>query len=102
MKKEELQKWWNDIPAEKAHAATYTMLMLKWNCTAREVRRRLHELSVFESGDDFILIRSSNFKGFYKTKNVEEIEAYKAECLSRSGKILAPLKKINRVLKKCQ
>lgn len=97
---ETLEIYWNDIPKEKENAATYVSLTVKWGCKEREVRRRLHELSLHDFGDDYILIRSSHGKGFYKTRNVEEIEAYKRECVSRSNKVLAPVDKINIVLQR--
>lgn len=95
-----LKIYWDDIPTEKEHAATYGTLMKKWGCKERKVRQRLHELSLHDFGDDYILIRSSHGKGFYKTRNVEEIEAYKLECVSRSRKILAPVGKMNSALKR--
>ena len=56
-------------------------------------------MSSLDNGDDFVLIRSSGGKGFYKTDNPEEIEAYKRECLHKGRSVFAPIKKINRVLK---
>lgn len=90
--------YWNDIPIGKEHAISYKELCSIWNKCEREVRRTLHELSYFDNGDSFILIRSSHGKGFYRTDDISEIERYKKECTSRAKKTFAPLRKIRRVL----
>lgn len=92
------EKYWLSIPVGKENAVTYTELCSMWNKDKRTVRSILHELSRFDSGDNYILIRSSNGKGFYKTDDIEDIQAYKKECLSRGRNVFAPIKKINRVL----
>ena len=95
---EKLQTFWDDIPVERANAVTYDELRELWNCDKRKARAILHELSSFDNGDDYILIRSGKCKGFYKTDNEDEIKAYKRECLNKGRSIFAPVKKINRVL----
>lgn len=92
------ERYWQDIPVGKENAVTYTELCGMWNKDKRTVRSILHELSRYDSGDDYILIRSSSGKGFYKTDDPDEIKAYKNECLSRGRNVFAPIKKINRVL----
>lgn len=94
----QLAEYWDDIPVGKAKAYTYTDLCFLWNCNSRKARAILHELSLYDSGDDYILIRSSGCRGFYKTDNAAEIRAYKRECLNRGRNVFAPIKKINRVL----
>ena len=90
--------YWQDIPTNKRDAATYPVLMQHWQKSERAVRAILHELSLFDNGDNYILIRSSASRGFYKTDNKAEIEAYKKECLNKGRSVFAPVKKINRVL----
>lgn len=90
--------YWNDIPVGKNAAVDYCDLMKKWNKGEREVRRILHELSQLDNGDNYVLIRSGKNKGFYKTDDADEIEAFKRECLSKGRSVFAPVKKINRVL----
>lgn len=62
----------------------------------------LQELSKYDNGDDYILIRSAhNGGGFYRTiakVDIEAIEAFKRECLHKGRSLFAPIKKINRVL----
>lgn len=94
-----LESYWNDLPTDPAKAATYDDLQQWWGLREREVRRVLHELSRFDNGDDFVLIRSGKCKGFYKTDNKECIEAYKQECLNKGRSVFAPVKKINRILR---
>lgn len=94
-----LAQYWNDIPVGKENAITYDELTQKWNCSARTVRRILHELSYLDNGDNYILIRSSHGKGFYKTDNLDEITRYQKECTNRAKHTFAPLRKIRRVVK---
>ena len=94
----DLNKFWQDIPAGRENALTYAELCELWQCTERAARAILHELSLYDNGDDYILIRSGKCKGFYKTDNPEEMQAYKRECLNKGRSVFAPVKKINRVL----
>lgn len=94
----QLEIYWNDIPTEKKDAVTYPMLCMWWHTSERCVRKILHELSGIDNGDNYVLIRSSKNRGFYKTDNQDEIEKYKKECLNRGRNVFAPIKKINRIL----
>lgn len=98
MTRQDLEMYWKAIPLGKENALTYTELCISWNCNERRARSILHDLSLYDSGDDFILIRSSKNKGFYRTDNKAEMKAYKRECLAKGRSIFAPIKKINRVL----
>ncbi len=93
-----LEAYWNDIPTSKADAADYPTLCAWWQTDERRVRQILHDLSRMDNGDNYVLIRSSANRGFYKTDNTDEIEAYKKECLNRGRNVFAPIRKINRVL----
>lgn len=99
MEQPTLETYWNDLPAGRENAATYAELCALWEKDERSVRALLHDLSAFDNGDDFILIRSGKSKGFYKTDDAEEILAYKAECLNKGRSVFAPITKINRVLR---
>lgn len=90
--------FWNDIPVGKENAVTYNELCARWECSPRAARAILHELSLYDNGDNYILIRSGGCKGFYKTDDEDEIRAYKRECLNKGRSVFAPVKKINRVL----
>jgi hypothetical protein len=93
-----LEMFWESIPIGKENALTYNDLRIMWNVKERKARAILHELSLYDSGDDYILIRSARNKGFYRTDDKAEMEAYKRECLAKGRSIFAPVKKINRVL----
>lgn len=91
--------YWNDIPVGKENAVSYNTLCILWGVGKRKVRAILHDLSLYDSGDNYILIRSSkDGGGFYKTDDLEELKAYKKECLNKGRSNFAPVKKINRVL----
>lgn len=94
----DLNNYWEDIPIGKENAVTYAKLCELWQCRERAARDILHKLSGFDNGDNFVLIRSSRCKGFYRTDDESEIKAYKKECLNKGRSIFAPVKKINRVL----
>lgn len=91
--------YWNDIPVGAENAVTYDQLCFRWGKDKRTVRRILHDLSVADNGDNYVLIRSGQGKGFYKTDDEETIKAYKKECLQKGRSNFAPVKKINRILK---
>lgn len=93
-----LALYWSELPTGKENAITYADLCVMWDTSERKVRAILHELSLFDNGDNYILIRSSSGKGFYKTDDETEIQAYKRECLNKGRSVFAPVKKINRVL----
>lgn len=93
-----LELFWNDIPVGKEKAVDYDELSALWDKSEREVRRILHFLSLLDNGDEYILIRSGKNKGFFKTSDEKEIEAYKKECLQKGRSVFAPIRKINRVL----
>ena len=94
-----LEAYWNDIPTTKSEAVSYALLKMWWGTNEREVRRILHNLSSYDNGDNYVLIRSGQSKGFYKTDDTEKIKAYKTECLNKGRSVFAPIKKINRILK---
>lgn len=98
MTNESLERYWDLIPIGKENAYTYDDLCRIWGCGERQARSILHDLSLYDSGDDFILIRSSKAKGFYRTDDKDEMTAYKRECLAKGRSLFAPVKKINRVL----
>lgn len=94
----ELQEFWDSIPIGRANRLTYSDFCDKWGVNRRCVRHIMHMLSEFDSGDGYVLIRSSQCRGFYKTNDADEIERYRREIISRAVNTFAPLKKINRVL----
>ncbi len=95
---ENLEWYWNTIPIGKENAIAYSQLCELWEVKERRARFILHDLSAYDSGDNYVLVRSSRCRGFYRTDDVEEMKAFKAECLNRGRNCFAPIKKINRVL----
>jgi hypothetical protein len=92
-----LGKYWEEIPVGKENAVTRHELCSMWDMSDRRARKVLQELSSYDNGDDFILIRSGNSKGFYKTTDQGEIAAYRKECINKGRSHFAPLRKINRI-----
>lgn len=99
MNKHHLELYWSEIPKGKENAASYDDLCTRWGKDKRTVRRILHDLSLYDNGDDFVLIRSGKTRGFYKTDDPAEIAAYRKECLNKGRSIFAPVKKCNRILR---
>lgn len=96
---EQIRKYLDTIPIGKENAISYAMLCDNWNTNERQARRIMHELDLYDSGDEFILIRSSQNNGFYRTDDREEIKRYRLECLNKGRSCFAPVKKMNRILK---
>lgn len=94
-----LAAYWNDIPFSKDRAVTYPELSRMWEMKERECRRILHELSRFDIGDGFVLIRSSKQKGFYKTDDKDEIAAYRQEMYNKGRSLFSTLGKMDKILK---
>lgn len=94
----DLLKYWNTLPVGKENAVSYAALQSRWDMNKRAVRKVLEELSSFDNGDNYILIRSSRGDGFYLTDDPDDINFFKRECIRRATRTFAPLKKINRVL----
>lgn len=92
-----LELFWSEIPVGKDNALTRQELCALWDMSDRRARAVLAELSRFDNGDDYILIRSGMSKGFYKTTDPAEIAAYRKECLNKGRSHFAPLRKINRL-----
>lgn len=93
-----LDLYWQDIPVGRENAVSYADLTAKWSDSERVVRQILHDLSAYDNGDDYVLIRSARTKGFYRTDDIEEIKTYRQECLNKGRSLFAPIKKINRVI----
>ena len=93
-----LEYYYNSIPVGRENAVTYPTLCEKWGMSERQVRKKLHELSKYDSGDNFVIIRSGHGKGFYKTDDINEIKAFKKEIMAKAKSNFAPLGKINRIL----
>ena len=100
----DLYRFWDDIPTDETGtpAVDYATLCFLWHVDRRSVRAILAELSAFDNGDCYILIRSSHNAGFYKTQNREKIAAYRREVYARAMNTLKPLKKIKRVLSRSE
>lgn len=98
--KQRKDKYWHDIPLGKSHAISYAELEKKWGLKERSVRMILSSLSSYDAPDDTILIRSSGSRGFYRTADLEEIEAYRRECLNRAYACMSPAKRCKRIIDK--
>lgn len=98
MDKFKLEAFWNDIPIGKENAITYPELIKLWGYGERAVRSVLHELSEYDNGDNYVLVRSASAKGFFRTDDKQTILSYKKECLNKGTSVFTPIKKINRVL----
>lgn len=100
MKEFNKELYWNEIPIGRQNAISYVELEALWGISERKVRDVLHQLTIYDNGDDYVLIRSSRGKGFYRTSEKEIIEKYKQECLRKGKSLFAPVAKINRILNK--
>lgn len=97
MNDRELLKYWNDIPIGAKNAVSYEELSVKWHRTYRGVRKILELLGTADTCDDYILIRSSHGRGFFRTKDRRLIHRYRKEIINRANNVLKPLNKIYKV-----
>lgn len=91
-------QYWDSIPEGEENAITYPGLIVKWGMSTRQARKVLQALSAYDNGDNFVLIRSSKRRGFYKTDDLDAIAAYRRECMSKGRSIMAAIGKCNRLL----
>lgn len=99
MTHEELLKYWDALPVGENNKVGYAELSYIFKTLdRRRIRAILAELSAYDNGDDYVLIRTSHAWGFYKTNDHAKIEAYRREVYNRAINTLKPLKKIKRVL----
>lgn len=89
----------NSIPISRENALNYDDLCSVWHVNQRTARAIMHELSLYDAGDELVLIRSSSGNGFYRTDDRNEMKAFRHECLKKGKSCFAPVKKINRILK---
>ena len=95
---EQLDFYWNSIPVGKENRVTYSDLCGLWRVNRRMVRHILHKLSGMNTSDNYVLIRSSGLRGFYRTDDLEEIRRYRSEVMNRARHTFAPLKKVDKIL----
>lgn len=69
-----------------------------WQTNDRTARSLISELRRIDFGDDYIIVSFSNGKGYYKTDDIVEIEAFADEMRTRALNIFAPLKKATRII----
>lgn len=98
MEEHVLTQYWESIPIGKRNRVTYSDLCDTWGMSKRMVRLVLNRLASMDNGDDYVLIRSSSSRGFWRSNDREEIARYRREPLSRAKSYLKQLDKINRVL----
>lgn len=98
MKQAELLYLWETLPIGRENAISYSELCAMWNVNKRTARRYMQLLSEMDNGDEFVLIRSGNTRGFYRSNDAAEIKAYKYEMLHKGRSIIAAVRKCERVL----
>ena len=89
------------IPIGSENAISRPELSRLWGLSDRTARQTIAELRKIDFGDDYIIVSYSDGKGYYRTNDIHEIEAFAAEMRSRALNIFAPLKKANRIIREC-
>ena len=74
------------LPTNKENAVSKYELAELFSTSEREVRKAIELLR--EQTHDYVIVSSSHFKGYYKTKNPAEIQQYIDEQTGRAKKIL--------------
>lgn len=86
------------LPVGSGNAISRQSLSNLWGMGDRSVRLVIAELRKMDFGDDYIIVSYSDGKGYYRTNDIAEIEAFASEMRSRALQIFAPLKKANRII----
>jgi len=84
------------IPYGKSSAVSISDLKDLTNLKNRAIRIAIEKER--EKENDFVIISSSKFKGYYKSKDKAEIQAYILEQTKRAKKILWNLKTAKKFL----
>ena len=84
------------IPFNKENAVTKSELADMFSVSERAIRHSVELLR--EQTHDYVIISSSQFKGYYKTKDPAEIQNFIEEQTRRAKKILWNLKKAKQFL----
>ncbi|ADY13656.1 hypothetical protein SpiBuddy_1832 [Sphaerochaeta globosa str. Buddy] len=87
------------LPIGSWNAISRQELSDLWGMGDRSARLVIAELRKMDFGDNYIIVSYSDGKGYYRTADIAEIEAFAAEMRSRALQIFAPLKKANRIIK---
>lgn len=87
------------LPIGAWNAISRQELSNLWGLSDRSARLVIAELRKMDFGDNYIIVSYSDGKGYYRTADIAEIEAFAAEMRSRALNIFAPLKKANRIIK---
>src|SRR5690554_4561349 len=98
LKRSELERLYEMLPIGKQNAITRAELSRLWGLSDRAARLVISELRRIDFGDKFVIVSFSDGKGYYKTADLEEIEAFANEMRSRALNILVPLNKANRLI----
>lgn len=95
-----MRDFYEDIPIGRENAVSRAVLANKWRMDDRAVRRRIANLRAFDNGDEYIIVSHSNggVRGYFRTKNAEEIKHFYNETKKRAINTFKPLKKMRRVL----
>jgi len=84
------------IPEGKDNAISVSDLMELLNMSNRAIRKEIEKAR--RTFGEYVIISSSKFKGYYKTKNPREIADYTAEQTKRAKKILWNLRSANKTI----
>ncbi len=97
----EARRLYGMLPVGSANAISRAGLCRLWQTNDRMARLLVSELRKMDFGDEYIIVSYSNGKGYYRTDDLGEIQAFAAEMRSRALNIFAPLKKANRIINAC-
>jgi hypothetical protein len=87
------------LPIGSKNAISRKELSDLWGLSDRTARIVIAELRKMDFGDSYIIVSYSDGKGYYRTDDIDEIEAFAAEMRSRALNIFAPLRKANRIIR---
>lgn len=91
----------NDIPIGRQHAVSKEELAAKWGCSTREARRIIAEIRADAAkAGDYCILSTSTGGGYWRSSDVEEIEAFIRETESRARNTFLSLKTARAFLRR--
>lgn len=87
-----------DIPIGRKNAISRKNLAAFWGVSDRTARQIISELRTIDDGTDYVIVSNSRFSGYYRTRNIDEIEHFIKDMISGIRNVYKAIKVAKRIL----
>lgn len=87
-----------DIPIGRKNAISRKNLAAFWGVSDRTARQIISELRTIDDGTDYVIVSNSRFSGYYRTRNIDEIEHFIKDMIGRIRNVYKAIKVAKRIL----